>query len=237
MDWCSRNPAVMPNFPIINDLMTYTALLFDLDGTLVDTAPDLAHALNVLRQRRGLPPLADAITRPQASHGTQGLLKAGFGIDAEHPEFAPLRLEFLDVYEGCLTRHSPLFPGVGQLLEALEARGLPWGVVTNKPARYTEPLLAHLGLLERAAVVVSGDTTPHPKPHPAPMRHACEHLGRTPEECLYVGDAERDVAAASAVGMATLVALYGYLGEEDRPETWGGLDFIRHPLEVLGRLD
>lgn len=216
--------------------MAYQAVLFDLDGTLVDTAPDLAHALNVLRQRRGLPPLPPRITRPQASHGTQGLLRAGFGLAAEDADFSPLRLEFLEIYAGCLTQRSPLFPGVAELLDGLEARGLPWGVVTNKPARYTEPLLAHLGLLSRAAVVVCGDTTPHPKPHPAPMLHACQRLERAPGACLYVGDAQRDVAAAAAVGMPTLVALYGYLGEDDRPETWGGLDFIRHPLEVLERL-
>ncbi len=211
----------------------FRTVLFDLDGTLVDTAPDLAHALNVMRARRNLPALPDAITRPQASHGSQGLLKVGFGVSQEQPEFAPLRAEFLDIYTGCLTDHSPLFPGVADMLTGLEERGLKWGIVTNKPARYTEPLLAHLGLLTRAACVVSGDTCPHPKPHPAPMRHACQVSDSAPEHCLYVGDAERDVMAARAIGIPTLVALYGYLGEHDRPEDWGAHGFIETPEALL----
>lgn len=213
--------------------MPYRTILFDLDGTLVDTAPDLAHALNVLRSRRGLPPLADSITRPQASHGTQGLLRVGFGVTREHAEFSALREEFLAVYATHLTAHSPLFPGVTEMLAELEARGLKWGVVTNKPARYTKPLLDHLGLLARAACVVSGDTCAQPKPHPAPMRHACKLAASDPAVCLYVGDAERDVAAAAAVGMPTLVALYGYLGEDDRPEAWGAHGYIKAPLALL----
>jgi phosphoglycolate phosphatase len=211
----------------------YHAILFDLDGTLVDTAPDLAHALNVQRSRRGLPPLADSITRPQASHGSQGLLRVGFGVTREQAEFATLREEFLEIYERHLTAHSPLFPGVAEMLDALESRGLKWGVVTNKPARYTEPLLDHLGLRARAACVVSGDTCTHPKPHPAPMLRACQLANSDPLDCLYVGDAERDVAAARAVGMPTLVALYGYLGPDDRPEDWGAHGFIAAPLALL----
>ncbi len=213
--------------------MSYRTILFDLDGTLVDTAPDLAHALNVLLGRRGMPALADDLTRPQASHGTQGLLRIGFGINQAQPEFATLREEFLEVYAAHLTDRSPLFPGVPKLLDALEARGLKWGVVTNKPARYTEPLLSHLGLLQRAACVVSGDTCEHPKPHPAPMLHACRLTTSDPAECLYVGDAQRDVAAARAVGMPTLVALYGYLGQDDRPEEWGAHGYIQTPLSLL----
>ncbi|MBU1665776.1 MAG: HAD-IA family hydrolase [Gammaproteobacteria bacterium] len=211
----------------------YRTILFDLDGTLVDTAPDLAYALNVLRSRRGLPPLADNLTRPQASHGTQGLLRVGFGITQEQAEFSALREEFLAVYASHLTVHSPMFPGVAEMLTHLEARGLKWGVVTNKPARYTEPLLDHLGLLARASCVVSGDTCAQPKPHPAPMWHACKLTASDPAECLYVGDAERDVSAAAAIGIPTLVALYGYLGEDDRPEAWGAHGFIEAPLALL----
>ncbi|MDD5388684.1 MAG: HAD-IA family hydrolase [Gallionellaceae bacterium] len=213
--------------------MPYRTILFDLDGTLVDTAPDLAHALNVLRSRRGLAPLADSVTRPQASHGTQGLLRVGFGVSREQAAFSALREEFLEVYASHLTSHSPLFPGVAEMLASLEARGLKWGVVTNKPARYTEPLLDHLGLLARAACVVSGDTCAQPKPHPAPMLHACMLTASDPAECLYVGDAERDVAAAAAIGIPTLVALYGYLGKDDRPEAWGAHGFIEAPLALL----
>lgn len=213
--------------------MSYRTILFDLDGTLVDTAPDLAHALNEQRSRRGLPPLAAHITRPQASHGSQGLLRVGFGVTREQAEFAALREEFLEIYEHYLTAHSPLFPGVADMLDALETRGLKWGVVTNKPTRYTDPLLDHLGLRTRAACVVSGDTCAHPKPHPAPMLHACHLVNSDPADCLYVGDAERDVAAARAVGMPTLVALYCYLGHDDRPENWGAHGFIDAPLALL----
>lgn len=215
----------------------YRTILFDLDGTLVDTAPDLGHALNTLRHRRGLPPLADAITRAQASHGSQGLIRAGFGVAQEQPEFAALRAEFLEVYEASLTANSPLFPGVAAMLDGIEARGLNWGIVTNKPARYTEPLLDHLGIGKRAACIVSGDTCARPKPHPDPMQHACHLAGSPPEACLYVGDAERDVIAARAIGIPTLVALYGYLGPLDRPQEWGAHGYIDTPLGLFDWLN
>lgn len=215
----------------------FRTVLFDLDGTLVDTAPDLGHCLNTLRRRRGLAELLEAEYRPQASHGTQGLLRLGFGIDQDHPDFAGLRQEFLEIYEIRLTAGSPVFPGMAEVLAELEVRGLNWGVVTNKPARYTEPLLEHHGLFRRAACVVSGDTLAVNKPHPAPMLHACALAGSEPEQCLYVGDAERDVAAAKAAGMPALVALYGYLGEEDRPEEWGAAGHIHQPADLLRYLD
>lgn len=208
-------------------------VLFDLDGTLVDTAPDLGHALNEMRRRRGMPALPEALTRPQSSHGSQGMLRLGFGIAADHADFPALRQEFLTTYAAHLTARSTLFPGMAEVLASLEGRGLKWGVVTNKPARYTEPLLAHLGLMVRAACVVSGDTCPQSKPHPAPLLHACQVAASTPAQCLYVGDAARDVEAATAAGIPSLVALYGYLGEQDQPERWGAAGFIRSPAGLL----
>jgi phosphoglycolate phosphatase len=214
----------------VSDIRT---VLFDLDGTLVDTAPDLGFSLNELRRRRGLPPLAEAQYRPQASHGTQGLLRLGFGLDQDDPAFAALRQEYLEIYAACLTANSPLFPGMAEVLGELEARGLNWGVVTNKPIRFTEPLLAQLGLMRRTACVVCGDTLAFNKPHPAPMLHACRLAGSEPGQCLYVGDAERDMVAAAAACMPALVALYGYLGDEDRPHEWGALGHIESPAGIL----
>lgn len=213
------------------------AVLFDLDGTLVDTAPDLIHTLNEMRRRRGLADMAHEPLRAQASHGTQGLLRLGFGIGHDHPEFHGLRAEFLGIYLQNLSRRSGLFPEMGQVLDGLESQDIRWAVVTNKPAFLTEPLLAQLGLRHRAASVVSGDTCAHPKPHPAPLLHACAQMGVGPVDCLYVGDAARDVEAATAAGMPTLVALYGYLGEDDRPGEWGAAGFIRSPLGLLDWLD
>ena len=208
-------------------------VLFDLDGTLIDTAPDLGFTLNELRRRRGLSPLTEAEYRPQASHGSQGLIRLGFGIDEDHDGFPALRREFLEIYQTHLTRNSPLFPGMDQVLVELEARGLNWGVVTNKPTHLTEPLLRHLGLADRAACIVCGDTLAWNKPHPAPMLHASRLAGSDPEQCLYLGDAERDMLAARAAGMPALVALYGYLGAADRPEEWGALGHVRNPVDLL----
>jgi N-acetyl-D-muramate 6-phosphate phosphatase len=209
------------------------AVLFDLDGTLVDTAPDLGAALNAMRQRRGLAEIPSAEYRPQASHGSQGLLRIGFDIDQRHPDFTALRQEFLGHYAANLTRNSPLFPGMADVIDTLDERGIKWGVVTNKPDEYTQPLLDHLGLLERAAFVVSGDTCTQAKPHPAPLLHACRLARVAVERCLYVGDAERDVQAANAAGMPALVALYGYLGPHDHPDAWGAHGFIHAPAALL----
>lgn len=208
-------------------------MLFDLDGTLLDTAPDLAAALNRMRPRRGLPPLSAELCRPQASHGTRGLLRIGFNVTPKHAEFAPLREEFLRDYVDTLTRDSPLFPGMADVLTQLEAHGLPWGVVTNKPARYTEPLLAHHGLTRRVACIVSGDTCAHAKPHPAPLLHACRIASIDAAGCVYVGDAQRDMQAASAAGMPALLARYGYLGSDDSPETWGAHGSLDAPRDLL----
>lgn len=209
------------------------AVLFDLDGTLADTAPDLGHALNLQRERHGLPPLPQEIIRPYASHGTVGLFDIGFGLTPQDERFAPMREEYLALYTANLCLHTTLFPGMAELLDQLEDKGIPWGVVTNKPARFTEPLLELLGLIGRAASVVSGDTCPHPKPHPEPLLYAAREIGLAPQSCLYVGDAERDIEAARAAGMPALIADYGYLGAADHPETWGAQGRIDTPLGIL----
>jgi len=212
------------------------AVLFDLDGTLVDTAPDLGYALNLQRQRHGLPPLADELIRPQASHGARGLLEIGFDLQPDDRRFASLRAEFLQLYADNICRHSRPFPGILELLAELEARGLKWGVVTNKPAAFTEPLMSILDLAERAACIVSGDTCPQPKPHPAPMLAAAELCSAQPAQCLYLGDAERDIQAANAAAMPALVAAWGYIGSADQPHTWGAHGQIHHPCETLDYL-
>jgi len=214
--------------------MTQTqAILFDLDGTLVDTAPDLGYALNIQRGIHGLAPLPDDVIRPQASHGTRGLLMVGFDIGPEDSSFNPMRQEYLQIYADNLCKHSRLFDGMAELLADLENRKLPWGVVTNKPASFTEPLLSILDLADRAACIVSGDTCPEPKPHPGPLLYASSLLGIEPENCLYVGDAERDVIAARNAGMPCVIAKYGYLGEGDDPQSWGGVGFIQQPQELV----
>lgn len=212
------------------------AVLFDLDGTLVDTAPDLGYALNLQRGRHGLPPLADTVIRPQASHGARGLLGVGFDLHPDDPHFGIMREEFLQIYSENICRHSLPFPGILELLDALEIRSLAWGVVTNKPARFTEPLLSILDLAERASCIVSGDTCPQSKPHPAPMLVAAELCEAEPAQCLYVGDAARDIEAATAAGMPALAAAWGYLDSTDAPETWGAHAIIHAPADILAYL-
>ncbi len=211
-------------------------VLFDLDGTLADTAPDLGFALNQQRLARGMPELPIEAVRLQASSGARGLLRIGFGIEPGQSGYDALRDEFLDIYEENLTRSSRLFPGVSALLEQIERRGLRWGIVTNKAERFTFPLLRALTLIERAACVICGDTTPHPKPHPAPLLAAAEKLGIPARQCIYVGDDERDVQAGHAAGMPVLVARYGYLGNGTPPEQWGADGFIDAPADLLGVL-
>lgn len=209
------------------------AVLFDLDGTLADTAPDLGHALNLQRERHGLPPLPQETIRPYASHGTVGLFDIGFSLTPQDARFAPMREEYLALYTANLCLYTRLFPGIAELLDELEDKGIAWGVVTNKPARFTEPLLELLGLTQRAASVISGDTCAHPKPHPEPLLCAARETGADPANCLYVGDAERDIEAALAAGMPALIAAYGYLGGDDQPETWGAIGTIQNPSEIL----
>ena len=208
-------------------------VLFDLDGTLADTAPDLGFALNQQRLARGMPELPIEAVRSQASSGARGLLKIGFNIEPGQSGYDAMRDEFLDIYERNLSRNTRLFPGVAALLEQIERRGLRWGIVTNKSERFTFPLLRALTLIERAACVICGDTTPNPKPHPAPLLAAAEKLGIPARQCIYVGDDERDVQAGHAAGMPVVVARYGYLGNGTPPEQWGADGFIDAPEDLL----
>ena len=195
-------------------------VLFDLDGTLLDTAPDLANALNVTLKRNGRDTLAFETIRPVVSYGGRALIQLGFNLQPDHPEFEPLRLELLDYYLHHIADQTTLFPGMENVLHRLEDQGMPWGIVTNKPGWLTEPLLTAVGLRRRAAVVVSGDTLKENKPHPAPLLYACEKMQGTPAHCLYVGDAGRDIEAGQRAGMFTLIAMFGYIMETDQPDSW-----------------
>jgi len=212
------------------------AILFDLDGTFADTAPDLGYALNVMLETRGLAPLPIERSRQVASSGTRGLLALGFGIAPGHPDYDAMAREFLDLYERNLCRDTRLFPGMAELLRAIEARGMPWGIVTNKAERYTFPLLELLGVAARAGCIVCGDSTPHRKPHPAPMFSAARTLGTAPQACIYVGDDERDMMAVRAAGMRVAVAQYGYLGTGKPPDRWDADFWIAHPMELVTAL-
>jgi phosphoglycolate phosphatase len=211
-------------------------VLFDLDGTLADSAGDLAGALNRLRADRGLPPVPASSLRAHASAGARGLIGAGLGIAPDHGEYPALRDAFLAYYAQALAVTTALFEGVPALLDALESRGTRWGIVTNKAQRFTAPVVQALGIATRAAVVVSGDTTAHPKPHPAPLLHAADSLGVAAAECVYVGDDLRDVVAGNSAGMATIVADYGYLGESGSSNDWPATGWIDHPLDLLAWL-
>jgi len=206
------------------------AILFDLDGTLADTAPDLAAAVNWLRTERGLAPTPYAILRPTASAGARGMIGAAFGLAPGDEGYEALRLQWFDRYQANMAAHSTLFEGVVELLDGIRAAGMEWGIVTNKPMRFTDPLLPQIGLAH-AACVVSGDTTPHPKPHPAPLLEGARRLNLDPADCWYVGDDLRDVEAGQAAGMVTVACAWGYCGAID-PATWGA-DFL---LETPGHL-
>jgi N-acetyl-D-muramate 6-phosphate phosphatase len=209
------------------------AVLFDLDGTLADTAPDLVGALNLLLAEQGMPAVPLERLRPYASAGARGLLHEGMGIAPVDARFETLRARFLDLYAGNLCVDTRLFPGMERVLFQLEQKPIFWGVVTNKPARFTIPLINALGLAHRTSCVVSGDTTPYSKPHPAPLLHAAETLGLPSHACLYVGDDLRDVQAARAAGMPVLAAAFGYLGDAGEPRDWGADAVIDHPGEIM----
>lgn len=211
----------------------FNVVLFDLDGTLVDTAPDLGFALNSLLEQEGKAPLDHALIRPVASNGSAGLLGLGFGISKEDPAYPALQQRFLTLYADNLSRESALFLGMQQVIDTLTAQHIRWGVVTNKPAFLTDPLMQQLQLTEKAGCIVSGDTTPFSKPNPAPLFLACELLDAEPVDCLYIGDAQRDIEAAKNASMQSIVALYGYITEQDDPHSWQADCTINHPLEIL----
>jgi phosphoglycolate phosphatase len=208
------------------------AALFDLDGTLADTAPDLVAAVNKMRRDRGLALVPVEQLRPFASAGARGLIGGAFGIGPDHREFAPMREEFLANYEADLCIETTLFPGIAQLLDALDSRGILWGIVTNKVGRLTMPLVEQLGLTARARCVVSGDTTPHSKPHPAPLLHAAQALALPPGHIVYVGDDLRDIQAGFAAGMATVAAAYGYCGADLPPAMWHAQHIVDSPQQL-----
>lgn len=213
------------------------SVLFDLDGTLLDTAPDLANALNAVLIAKGREPLPFDTIRPVVSHGGNALIKLGFGIEIDAPGFAELREQFLEVYQNNIAAQTRPFPGIEQLLNHLEQQHIPWGVVTNKPSWLTQPLMAALGLDKRAACIVSGDTAEHAKPHPAPLFLACRETGHDPQHCIYIGDHQRDIEAGKRAGMKTLVALFGYIEASDDPANWQADGAISTPLETLNFLD
>jgi len=210
------------------------AVLFDFDGTLADTAADLGGALNRLRSERGLPDLPVSQVRPFASSGARGLLRAGFSMTPEHPDYETMRLAFLEHYENHICVHTRLFDGIPELLVEIAARGMAWGIVTNKSTRLTHPIVKALPLASTPACVVCGDTTPHLKPHPAPLLRAAQDLGLPPAECIYLGDDLRDVQAGRAAGMSTVAVEYGYHGtDSDGPRTWNADHVIARPMDLL----
>jgi 2-phosphoglycolate phosphatase len=211
------------------------AILFDLDGTLLDTAPEMVDALNSLRVEQRLAPLAFEAVRPSVSHGSTRLINLGFP-DADPQRFAALQSRFLEIYAAGVGLRTRLFSGMESVLVELSSRGLSLGVVTNKPAWLTDPLLAQLNLRDRFACVVSGDTVSERKPHPLPMLHAAKLAGVAADACIYVGDAERDVQAAHAAGMPALVATYGYLRADEDWQAWGGDGAVAQPADLLGWL-
>ena len=212
------------------------AVLFDLDGTLLDTAPDMVGALNALRRERLLAPLPFAAIRSTVSHGSARVVKAGFP-DADPQTQLQLQQRFLEIYRGALSRETRLFPGMDEVLDALATLRIKTGIVTNKPAWLTEPLLEELNLRARFECVVSGDTVAERKPHPLPLLHAAELAGVAAGECVYVGDAERDVQAARAAGMAAVVANYGYMFADENSAAWGGDGYLDRALDLLRWLD
>ncbi len=207
-------------------------MLFDLDGTLVDTAPDLAAAANAMRTERGLAALPLEALRPVASQGARGLLRVALDRTPEHDDYITLRDAFLDRYERALLVHTRIFDGMSEVLETLEGRGRGWGIVTNKAKRFTEPLTRLLGLDHRTAAIVSGDTTAHTKPHPEPLLYAARMLGLSPADCVYVGDDHRDIVAGRAAGMQTIAAAWGYCGESP-PTQWQADLVVQHPRDLV----
>mgnify|MGYP002664292033 FL=1 len=209
------------------------AVLFDLDGTLIDSAPDLGAAADQMRVARGLPSLPLSAYRHMAGAGARGMLEVAFGLAASDPGFDALREEFFSNYAACMTQRTKAFDGVNELIARLEGKQLLWGVVTNKSCRFTDPLTRAMPLFLNAGAIVSGDTTPHAKPHPAPLLEAARQMGVDATQCVYVGDDERDIVAGLAAGMKTVAATYGYLGKKTEIEAWGAHAVINSPLALL----
>ena len=213
------------------------AVLFDLDGTLADTALDLGGALNTVLRRHNLPEKSIAEIRPYASHGVAGLLKIGVGMTAEHPDFAAWRQECLEAYSLCYADKTTLFDGVNEMIAELDKRGIKWGIITNKPMRFTDKLVPKLGFIIPPAVVVSGDTCGEPKPSVKPMLYACGQIHADPQHTLYIGDAERDIQAGRNAGMTTVLAEWGYISDEDDTDSWQPDYRIPAPIGLLGTLN
>ncbi len=212
------------------------AVLFDLDGTLLDTANDLGTALNHLLQAHQLPTISFEHIRPAAGSGCRGLLKLGMNIGPDDQRYPVLSEELLALYQRHLTDTTCFFPGIENTLDFLDKNGIPWGVVTNKPAKYTEALIAHLQLEKRAGCVISGDSLPYSKPHPEPILHACRLLKQDPKHCLYVGDSAVDIQACKAAGSPSLAALYGYIPVGENPMMWGADGYVDHANQIVSHL-
>lgn len=217
----------------MSTLTDIAAVFFDLDGTFADTAADLAAAANSLRADRGLAPLPLERLRPMASHGARGMLGEALDLAPGDDAYAATVEVFLQRYESALCVHTAVFEGLWPVVDAIEAGGMAWGIVTNKAMRFAAPLCRVLGIEGRAAAVVGGDTTPHAKPHPAPLLHAASLAQVDPARCVYVGDDLRDVQAGRAAGMRTIAVSYGYNGKSDPPESWGADHLVATPAELL----
>lgn len=214
-----------------------SAVLFDLDGTLVDSAPDLAGAANKMRQARGLPEMPYKELRVHAGSGARGMIGAALAVSPGQPGYDRLRDEFLALYEARMLRHTVAFEQTTAVISALGLRRLPWGIVTNKSLRLAAPLAQAFGLLPSAQVLIAGDSTAHTKPHPAPLLEAARRMGHAPSDCVYVGDDLRDVQAGRAAGMFTLAAAWGYLGPGEPIQAWGADAVLQTPNELLMWLD
>ncbi len=218
-------------------MTTTQAVFFDLDGTLIDTAPDMGGALNRLLQRHNRSAVDEQHYRPHVSHGSVALLKLGFPELADNHDFDQLRKDFLDEYEQNICKESTVFTQMTGVLDELEQQNIPWGIITNKPEYLTLHLLNQLALTERCCAIVGADTAARAKPHPEPMLLACSRTGVSPDHCIYVGDAERDIQAGLSVGMKSLIAGWGYIDPlTDQPEDWGAHAHLTHPQELLNHI-
>ncbi|MGB1951399.1 MAG: phosphoglycolate phosphatase [Marinobacter sp.] len=212
-----------------------STVLFDLDGTLIDTAPDFIRCLNELRVQHGLAPLPAATIRRSVSNGARAMVRVGFGLEPEHPDYLDKHTAFLDLYEEGVAIETRLFDGMDAILSNLESRGIPWGIVTNKPVRFAKPLVAALGLADRCAVVICPDHVTHRKPHPEALHLACERIGAAPDKGIYVGDHERDIEAGRNAGMKTIAVRYGYIEEPHTVDLWQA-DLIADTVHDLAKL-